>query len=76
MNTLLVFLESITILSIVKLLVITLLVVYAVFALLMMRQIASMTRAVTIKDDAIIRILGLIHFVFAALIVVAAFVLL
>ena len=59
------FLEAITFLSIVKLLIVTLMGVYCIFALLMMRQIAAMTKAVTMQDDFIIRALGVIHFVFA-----------
>ncbi len=76
MNTLVFFLENITLLSIVKFLILTLLSVYAVFALLMMRQIGSMTKAVTIKDDVVIRALGLVHFVCAVLVLLAAFMLL
>ena len=76
MSALIFFLENITLLSIVKVLLLTLLLVYAVFAMLMMRQIGSMTRAVTIKDDVVIRTLGLVHFASAVLVLVAAFVLL
>ena len=65
-------LESITLLSIAKVLVIVLLLVYVVFALLMMKQVAAMTRAVTMKDDFVIRILGVLNFVFAVLVFLIA----
>ncbi len=65
-------LESITLLSITKVLVIVLLLVYVVFALLMMKQVAAMTRAVTMKDDFVIRILGVLNFVFAVLVFLIA----
>lgn len=57
--------QSITILGIFKVMLLILLGVYALFALLMMKQVGAMTRAVTMKDDAVIRVLGIIHFVFA-----------
>lgn len=58
-------LQSITILFVVKVMLIMLLGVYAVFAGLMMRQISAMVKAVTIRDEFIIRALGIGHFVFA-----------
>lgn len=61
-----------TLLSFFKILLVILLGVYAVFAGLMMRQIAAMTKAITMKDDYIIRILGFIHFVFASLVLLFA----
>lgn len=60
--------ESITLLSIVKLLLAILLFVYLVFAGLMARQISAMTKAVAMKDDYIIRVLGLLHFLFAVIV--------
>ncbi len=66
------FLESITLLSIVKVLVIVLLIVYDIFAYLMMKQIGAMTRAVTMRDDYVIRMLGIAHFIFAILVMVIA----
>ncbi len=57
--------QSITFLDIVKFLIVTLLLVYSIFALLMMRQVAAMTKAVTMRDDFIIRVLGILNFVFA-----------
>jgi hypothetical protein len=66
------FLETITLLSIVKLMILMLLSVYAVFAYLMMRQIRSMNRAVNVKDDFVIGILGTGHFVFALLVLFIA----
>lgn len=65
-------LQSITILSITKVMIVVLLLVYVVFALLMMRQIAAMTKAVTMKDDYIIRVLGVLNFVFAVLVFLIA----
>jgi hypothetical protein len=57
--------QSITVLDVVKFLIVTLLLVYSIFALLMMRQVAAMTKAVTMRDDFIIRLLGILNFVFA-----------
>lgn len=65
-------LESITLLSITKVLVVVLLLVYVIFALLMMKQVAAMTKAVTMKDDFVIRILGVLNFVFAILVFLIA----
>ena len=64
--------QSITFLSIVKLLLLILLLVYTVFAGLMTRQITAMTRAVMMKDDFVIRGLGLAHFGLAVLIFLMA----
>lgn len=72
MNTGLQILESITILSVVKWLVVVLLLVYVVFSFLMMRMIASMTRAVTIRDEYIIKILGSAHFAIAVVVLILA----
>lgn len=66
------FLQSITLLSIVKVLLVILLGVYAIFAGLMMTQIGAMTRAVVIKDGFIMKILGVVHFAFALLILIGA----
>lgn len=57
--------QAITFLDVVKFLIVTLLIVYSVFALLMMRQVAAMTKAVTVRDDFVIRALGILNFVFA-----------
>ena len=76
MNGILLFFEGITLLVVVKLLVVVLLLVYSVFALLMMRQIAAMTKAVQMRDDFIIRLLGVIHFAFAILVLIISLVLL
>lgn len=65
-------LESITLLSITKVLIVVLLLVYVVFALLMMKQVSAMTKAVTMKDDFVIRILGVLNFVFAVLVFLIA----
>jgi len=63
---------SITFLGIVKFLLVTLLLVYAVFAMLMMRQVSAMTKAVTMKDDYVIRILGVINFGFSIAVLLMA----
>lgn len=68
--------QSITMLSIVKFLVVTLLAVYALFALLMMKQVSAMTKAVQMKDDYVIRILGIINLGFAALVLIMSFLIL
>lgn len=57
--------QSITFLSVVKFLIVTLLLVYSLFALLMMRQVSAMTKAVTMRDDFVIRLLGILNFCFA-----------
>lgn len=61
-------LETITLLNIVKVLLAILFFVYLVFAGLMARQISAMTKAVAMKDDYIIRVLGLLNFVFAVIV--------
>lgn len=68
--------QSITMLSIVKFLVVTLLAVYALFALLMMKQVSAMTRAVQMKDDYVIRTLGIINLGFAVLVLIMSFLIL
>lgn len=62
----------ITILLIFKVLIILLLLVYMVFAGLMMMQIKAMTKAITMKDDYIIRGLGILNFGFAILVLLMA----
>ncbi|EKD80212.1 MAG: hypothetical protein ACD_40C00178G0003 [uncultured bacterium] len=69
-------LQSITLLGIIKVMLIMLLGVYAVFAGLMMRQIVAMTKAVTMKDDFIVRALGILNFGFALLILFLAIIIL
>lgn len=68
--------ESITFLGIVKFLICVLLGVYGVFSMLMMKQIQAMTRAVQMRDDFMIRILGLLNFVFAIVVLILALVIL
>jgi hypothetical protein len=51
---------------------VTLLTVYTVFALLMMRQVSAMTKAVAMKDDYIIRVLGVLNFGFAIFVLLMA----
>ena len=60
--------QNITYLGVVKFLMVTLLLVYTVFSLLMMKQVSSMTKAVTMRDDFLIRILGFLNFGFAVLV--------
>ncbi len=64
--------QSITMQGIVKVLLAVLLLVYMVFAGLMMSQIKAMTRAVSMKDDFVIRGLGMIHFALAVLVFLMA----
>lgn len=66
------FLDAITFLGIVKILLILLLLVYSIFAMLMMRQITDMTKAVVMKDDFVIRFLGILNFGFAILVFLMA----
>ncbi len=72
MNVILSLIEGFTILTLVKALVVILLGVYTIFAGLIMTQIGAMTRAVVIKDGFIMKILGLIHFLFALLVLLLA----
>ncbi len=72
MNELLTLFDGFTVLTLIKILVVILLGVYTIFAGLMMTQIMAMTKAVMIKDGFIIQILGLIHFVFAVLVLLLA----
>lgn len=58
----LILLQSITLLGVIKVMLIMLLGVYSVFAGLMMRQIVAMTKAVTMKDDYVVRFLGMLNF--------------
>lgn len=69
-------LQSITLLGVVKVLLIVLLGVYSLFAGLMMKQITAMTRAVTMKDDFIVRVVGGLHFGLALLILLLAIIVL
>ena len=62
----------ITILLIFKILIVILLLVYVIFAGLMMVQIKAMTKAVSMKDDLIIRWIGILHFGFAILVLLMA----
>ena len=63
-------LDGFSFMLLVKILVVILLGVYAVFALLMMRQIVAMTKAVQMQDDYLIRGLGGLHFIFASVVLV------
>lgn len=60
--------DSITFLFVVKVLLLVLFTVYGLFAMLMMRQIAAMTKAVQMQDDYVIRFLGIAHFGFAIIV--------
>jgi len=68
MNTMITVLNSITILTVVKLLSVVLMMVYTVFAYLIVKMAKSMTKAVTMKDDYIIKVLAAAHFVFVVLV--------
>ena len=72
MNALLTLVEGFTILTLVKVLIVILLGVYAIFAGLMMTQVMAMTKAVVIKDGFIMKILSLVHFLFATLVLLLA----
>jgi len=72
MNEVIGILESITALSVIKVMMVVLLVVYNIFAFLMMRQIKAMNKAVEIGDGFVIRILGVGHFIFAVLVLLVA----
>lgn len=72
MNEFLGLLESITLLGVVKWLVLLLLAVYNVFAYLMMRQTGAMTRAITMRDDYVVRVLSAAHFTASVLVLLLA----
>lgn len=72
MEQLLLFFDNFTILTLVKLLVVVLLGVYGIFAGLMALQIKSMTKAITMKDDFLIQILGFLHLFFAIMVFLMA----
>lgn len=63
-------LDGFSLMWFVKFLLVSLLTVYAVFALLMMKQISAMTKAVQMQDDYIIRGLGALHFGFAVIVLI------
>lgn len=65
-------LDQVSLQSVVKVLLIILLLVYSLFAMLMMRQIAAMTKAVHMADDYVIRGLGVLHFIFAMVVLMLA----
>jgi hypothetical protein len=67
-----VLLDGFSFMLFVKMLVVLLITVYLAFALLMMRQISAMTKAVQMQDDYIIRGLGIMHFGFALLVWILA----
>lgn len=72
MNNFLNLVEGFTLLSLVKLLVVLLLLVYTVFSGLMTTQIASMNKAVKIKDGFVIKVLGYLHLIFATIVLLLA----
>ena len=76
MNEAIQIIDSITILMVVKVLIVTLVSVYTVFAYLMMRMAGSMTRAVQMKDGVIINTLSLAHFIFAIVVLMLSIVVL
>jgi hypothetical protein len=70
MDALIVFFESITLLGITRWLMTIFLVVYTIFAYLMMRQVKIMIKAVSMKDDYIIKIFSIGHFAFAMIVLI------
>lgn len=76
MDTTLQLFQAITLLGVFKVLMVVLLGVYGVFAFLMMRQVAAMTRAISMKDDYLIRALATLHFGFAVVVLTTALVIL
>lgn len=73
---LLTIIQSITFLGIFKLLLVILLLVYVVFALLMMKQVSAMTKAIAMRDDFFIRVLGVLNFCFAIFVFLLAVIIL
>lgn len=76
MESALEIINSITMLDIVKVMIIVLVVVYNVFAFLMLKMASSMTRSVQIKDGVIVNTLALAHFIFAVIVLILSIVVL
>lgn len=76
MNEIFYWLESVTLLGIFRWLMLLFLLVYTIFAYLIVRQARVMTRAVSMKDDYVIRAAAAAHFVMAILVLVLAIVML
>lgn len=72
MNPIAPIIDGFSLLLVLKVMIIIGMLVYVVFAFFMARQIVVMGRAITMKDDYIIRILGIAHFVFASLVLFVA----
>lgn len=62
------FFEGFSPLILVKLLLIAGVIVYSMFALLMSRQINLMGRAISMKDDFVVQIIGIAHLVYTLLV--------
>lgn len=75
-NAVLGLLESITIWSIFKVMLLIGILVYVSFAFLMMRQVGEMSKAVKMPDDYVVRILAVAHFVAAVLVFLLAMIIL
>ena len=72
MNDFAYFLDTLTILSFVKVLFVVGLGLYAFFAYLMLRQVGVMSRAVEMQDEYIVKIVGIAHFLLAIFVLLIA----
>ena len=72
MNDFIYWFENFSFIGVFKLLLVVLLIVYGLFAYMMMRQIGVMSRAIRMKDEYIVKVLGVAHFAFALLVLVVS----
>lgn len=68
--------ENFSVLGLVKVVLIIGIAVYVFFSFLMMKQIGLMSKAVRMRDDYVVKILGTAHFVFSILVLFVAFLIL
>lgn len=72
MNDLIFFIESITLTSVLKPLLIVGFMVYGAFAFLMMRQIIAIDRAIRTRDGYIMRLFGVANFTAVIIVLIIA----
>lgn len=70
MNNFLVVVDGFSPLIIVKVLLVIGVLVYSLFALLMVRQISLMGGAIKMRDDYVIQVVGIAHLVYTLLVLV------
>lgn len=68
--------DDFSLLGLVKIMVIVGISLYVFFAYLMVKQISLLSKAIKMRDDYVLKILGMAHFVYAILVLFLAFVIL